>query len=110
MRHDAGCAGGVVAHSRPGGGRWRRQDTSAEQARARLMRLREAAETTSVDSSDEDGAAPLAVNQRVKKRSRSRLRWLRVPGWEAVAVGAAIVLACASFAASGYIVWQHYTI
>ena len=87
-----------------------RAEARAEKARARVMRLREAAETTSGDSSDEDGAAPLAVNQRVKKRSRSRLRWLRVPGWEAVAVGAAIVLACASFAASGYIVWQHYTI
>ena len=96
-----------------------RAQARAEAARARVMRLREAAGTTSGDPSDitetaqandEDGTVARAVDQRAIKSSRSRPPWLRGPGRKAVVVGAAIVLACASLGASGYMVWQHYTI
>jgi Mce-associated membrane protein len=77
-----------------------RAEARAEAARARVTRLRRAAET---EEAKDDGAVPRAVKQRATKSPRSRLR-------KAVAVGAATVLACASLAASGYMVWQHYTI
>jgi Mce-associated membrane protein len=79
-----------------------RAEARAEAARARLMRLREAAETA-----DDDGSAAGAVGKPTGPR---RSRWLRGPWRKAVIVGAAAVLACASLGASGYIVWQHYTI
>jgi Mce-associated membrane protein len=82
-----------------------RAEARAEAARARVMRLRQAAEA---EEATDDGAVP--VKQRGAKPSRSRRRRLRVPGRKAVGIGAAIVLVCASLAASGYIVWRHYTI
>jgi Mce-associated membrane protein len=85
-----------------------RAEVRAEEARARVARLRRAAEIT--DANDDDGSVARAANRRATKSSRSRLRWLRVPGGKAVGVGAAIVLACTSLGTSGYMVWQHYSI
>jgi Mce-associated membrane protein len=85
-----------------------RAEARAEEARARVARLRRAAEIT--DANGDDGSVARATNRRATKSSRSRLRWLRVPGGKAVGVGAAIVLACTSLGASGYMVWQHYSI
>ena len=91
-------------------------EARAEAARARLGRLRRAAETA---DADDDGAVSQDVEQPLAKRTRARLRWLRRPGrprWlrrpgrKAVAVGVGIVLASASLGASGYMVWQHHTI
>jgi Mce-associated membrane protein len=83
-----------------------RAEERAEAARARAAELRRAAEAGSTeqsepteDADDEKSAAP---------RWRRRWRWrLRRPTRKAVGVGTVIVLICASFAASGYIVWQH---
>ncbi len=72
------------------------------------MRLRRTAETA--DANDDDGTVPGAVNHRATKSSRSRRRRLRGPRRKTVAVGAAIVLGCASLGASGYMVWQHYAV
>jgi Mce-associated membrane protein len=89
-------------------------EARAEAARARLVRLRRAAETP-----DADDAVSQDVEQRRAKwtRVRPRLlprpgrpRWLRRPGRKAVAVGVGIVLASASLGASGYMVWQHHAI
>lgn len=86
-------------------------EARAEAARARLERLRQAAETTDGDAVD--------VEQHPGKLSRWRPRWLRRPGrprWlrrptrKAVAVAVGIVLASASLGASGYMVWQHHTV
>jgi Mce-associated membrane protein len=99
-------------------------EARAEAARERVMRLRRAAETSDAD----DDAVSQDVEQPLAKRTRARLRWLRRPGrlpwlrrpgrprWlrrpgrKAVAVGVAVVLACTSLAASGYMVWQHHTL
>jgi Mce-associated membrane protein len=87
----------------------------AQAARTRLLRLRETAETSGADDDDVSHDA----EQRPAKGTRSRLRrlrrpgrprWLRRPGRKAVAVGAGIVVATASFGASGYMLWQHHTI
>ncbi len=78
-----------------------RAEARAEAARARVARLRRAADT---EEAVDDGARPRA-GKRAPKSSRSRRRWRK-----AVALGAAIVLVCASLAASGYMVWQHYTL
>lgn len=75
-----------------------RAEGRAEEARANAARLRKQAE----ESSDRPEPPPA-------KSSRSRRR-LRGPGRTAVAIGAAVVLGCASLGASGYMVWQHYTI
>jgi Mce-associated membrane protein len=89
-----------------------RAEARAEAARARLERLRRAAETT-------DDANPDDVERRPGKLSRwrrrllrrpARPRWLRRPTRKAVAVGVGIVLASASLGASGYMVWQHHTV
>ena len=72
-----------------------RAEERAEAARARAAELRREAE---VDSSGKPRA------------SRLRPRWpsrLRRPTRKAVGTGTAIVLICASLAASGYFVWQH---
>lgn len=96
-------------------------EARAEAARARLLELRRAAATGDTDDADTDvdGA------QRPTKSARARLRlprrpgrppwlrrprrprWLRRPGRETIAAGVGVVLASASLAASGYIVWQH---
>jgi Mce-associated membrane protein len=91
-------------------------ESRAEAARARLGRLRRAAETT---DADDDDPGSQDVEQRPAKSTRARLRWLRRPGrpqWlhrpgrKAVAVGVGIVLASASLGASGYMVWQHHSV
>ncbi len=84
-----------------------RAEARVEAARARVAKLRQAAKTG--DANDE-GAALGADRPPATKSSRPRSRWLRAPWRKAAAVGAAIVLACASLGASGYMVWQHYTI
>ena len=85
-------------------------EARAEAARARLLRLRDAAEA-------EDGAAHDA-EQHPAKSPRARLRlprrpgrppWLRRPRRKTIAAGVGIVLASASLAATGYMVWQHRT-
>ncbi|OBA84587.1 hypothetical protein A9W99_00225 [Mycobacterium sp. 1164966.3] len=82
-------------------------EARAEAARARLLRLRQAADIP--DAGDD-------VEPRLGERTRTRLRrlrrprrprWLRRPGRKAVAVSASIVLVSASLGASGYMVWQH---
>jgi Mce-associated membrane protein len=85
-----------------------RAEQRAEAARARASELRREAEAGSSEQSepteDADRAKPAA--------SRLRRRWpwrLRRPTRKVVGVGTAIVLICASLAASGYFVWQHRT-
>src|ERR1700726_71628 len=88
-------------------------EARAEAARARLLKLRGAAE-----AGDADDAASQDAEQRPAKSNRARLRlprrpgrprWLRRPGRKTIAAGVGIVLASASLAASGYMVWQHRT-
>ncbi|MBO0863983.1 MAG: hypothetical protein J2P16_02795 [Mycobacterium sp.] len=81
-----------------------RAEAHAEAARARAISLRRAAETAGPKEND------AAVEPPAAKSSQSRLRRLRRPGRKAVAIGAAVVLGCASLGASGYMVWQHRTI
>ncbi|MCV7197799.1 hypothetical protein [Mycobacterium angelicum] len=84
-----------------------RAEARAQAARARLERLREAAETDEAASSDgEQRRAKLA---RLRLRRPSRPGWLRRPGRTTVAAGVGIVLVTACVAASGYVVWQHRT-
>ena len=87
-------------------------EARAEAARARLVRLRRATETT------DDDAVPDEVEQHPGRlsgwrrrllRRPARPRWLRRPTRKAVAIGVGIVLTSASLGASGYMVWQHYT-
>lgn len=68
-----------------------RAEERAEAARARAAKLR-------LEAEDKPAAS--------RSRSRWRLR-LRRPTRKAVGLGTAIVLICASLAASGYFVWQH---
>jgi Mce-associated membrane protein len=86
-----------------------RAEERAEAARARAAELRRQAEVGSSEPSeptdDAAGAKPAASGL------RRRWRWrLHRPTRKAVGVGTAIMLICASFAASGYIVWQHRTL
>ncbi|MGO9384419.1 MAG: hypothetical protein ACLP4W_20610 [Mycobacterium sp.] len=87
-------------------------EARAEAARARLLRLRGAAETGDAD----DDAGSQDVEQRPAKSARARLRlprrpgrprWLRRPGRKTIAAGVGVVLASTSLGASGYMVWQH---
>ncbi|WAJ44499.1 hypothetical protein OK015_25840 [Mycobacterium sp. Aquia_216] len=89
-------------------------EAHAEAARARLARLRQAAETG--DADNDTGSRD--VEQRPVKPTRKRLRfprrpgrprWLRRPGRKLITVGVGTVLASASLGASGYMVWQHHT-
>jgi Mce-associated membrane protein len=89
-------------------------EARAEAARARLVRLRQGAETGDAD----DDTVSRDVEDRPAKPSRKRLRlprrprrprWLRRPGRKTIAVGAGIALASASLGASGYMLWQHHT-
>ena len=88
-----------------------RAEERAEAARARAAELRQEAEAGSSEQSDatEDaaGAEAKPATSRLRRRWRRRLRR---PTRKAVGVGTAIVLICASLAASGYIVWQHRTL
>ncbi|OBH99167.1 hypothetical protein [Mycobacterium sp. E2733] len=88
-------------------------EARAEAARARLARLRAAAETG--DANDHAGSEnveqPPAKSTRARLRLRrpGRPRWLRRPRRKNVAAGVGIALASASLAASGYMVSQHRT-
>jgi Mce-associated membrane protein len=86
-----------------------RAEERAEAARARAAELRREAEAGSSEQSDatEDAAEAKPAASRLRRRWPWRLRR---PTRKAVGVGTAIVLICASFAASGYIVWQHRTL
>jgi Mce-associated membrane protein len=88
-----------------------RAEERAEAARARAAELRREAEAGSSEQSDATEDAAGADAKPVASRLRRRWPWrLRRPTRKAVGVGTAIVLICASFAASGYIVWQHRTL
>jgi Mce-associated membrane protein len=76
-----------------------RAEARAEAARARAADLRRQAE----------GAAETAKTATTRSR-RWRLPRLRRPTPKAVGVGTAIVLLCASLAATGFMVWQHYAL
>jgi Mce-associated membrane protein len=97
-------------------------EAHAKAARARLARLRRAAEDGDSDdhaATSQDAAASQDVLQRPRKSIRTRLRrlrrsrrprWLRRPGRKAVAVVAGIVLASTSLGATGYMLRQHHTL
>jgi Mce-associated membrane protein len=88
-------------------------EVRAEAARARLVRLRQGAET-----GDPDDAVSRDAQRRTGKPAR---KWLRLPrrpgrprglhrpGRKTIAVGVGIALASASLGASGYMLWQHHT-
>ena len=89
-------------------------EARAEAARARLVKLREAAEAE--DANDADDADD--VEQRPAKSTRTRLRlprrprrpqWLQRPRRRTIAAGVGVVLFSASLGASGYMLWQHHT-
>jgi Mce-associated membrane protein len=79
-------------------------EVRAEAARARLVRLRRAAET----GDTERPAKPIRKRLRLPRRP-GRPRWLRRPARKTIAVGVGAVLASASLGASGYMLWQHHT-
>jgi Mce-associated membrane protein len=88
-----------------------RAEERAEAARARAAELRREAEAGSSEHSEPTEDADVAEARRAASRWRPRWPWrLRRPTRTAVGVGAAIVVICASVAASGYIVWQHRTL
>jgi Mce-associated membrane protein len=88
-----------------------RAEERAEAARARAAELRREAEASSSELSDATDDADVADAEPAPSRSRRRWpRRLRRPTRKAVGVGTAIVLLCASLAASGYFVWQHRTL
>jgi Mce-associated membrane protein len=88
-----------------------RAEERAEAARARAAELRWEAEASSSEPSEPTENADVAVSKPEASRLRRRWRWrLRRPTRTTVGVGTAIVLICASLAASGYIVWQHRTL
>lgn len=108
-RPDAGAAEDEVAKA----------EARAEAARARLSRLREAAETGDAASGDVDQrpAQSTRAKPRLPRRpGRSpwlrrpgRPRWLRRPGRKTIAASVGALLASASLGASGYMLWQHHT-
>jgi Mce-associated membrane protein len=88
-----------------------RAEERAEAARARAAELRRDAEADSSEQSEPTEDADVAEVDPARWRSRPRWRRrIRRPTRKAVVVSSAIVLICASFAASGYIVWQHRTL
>jgi Mce-associated membrane protein len=88
-----------------------RAEERAEAARARAAELRREAETGSSAQSEPTEDADVAEAKPAASRLRRRWPWrLRRPSRKAVGIGTAIVLICASLAASGYIVWQHRTL
>ena len=85
-----------------------RAEERAEAARARAAELRQEAEDGSREQSDTTDDADVAEVNPARWRSRPRWRWrIRRPTRKAVVVSSAIVVLCASLAASGYMVWQH---
>jgi Mce-associated membrane protein len=88
-----------------------RAEERAEAARARAAELRMAAEAGSTERTDATEDTDGAQAKPAPTLSRRRWPWrLRRPTPKAVGVSAAIVLLCASLAASGYFVWQHRTL
>jgi Mce-associated membrane protein len=93
-----------------------RAESRAKAARARAAQLRRQAEAGSSDQSDtvEDAQAKDSETDETEPaRARVRRwkpRWVRRPARKTVGVGVGILLACASLAASGYLVWQHHAI
>jgi Mce-associated membrane protein len=103
-----------------------RAEARAEVARARAMQLRREAEADSGDQSDtiEDAEAKDSetataedaedaedeIEPAPARARRWKPRWVRRPARKTVGVGVGILLACASLAASGYMVWQDRTI
>jgi Mce-associated membrane protein len=88
-----------------------RAEERAEAARARAAALRREAEADSSEQSDATEEAEADEAKPARWRSSRRWPWrLRLPTWKTVGIGAAIMLLCASVAASGYMVWQHRTL
>jgi Mce-associated membrane protein len=88
-----------------------RAEERAEAARARAAELRREAEADSSEQSDATEDAEADDSKPARWRSRRRWPWrLRRPTRHAVGTGTAIMLLCASMAASGYMVWQHRTL
>jgi Mce-associated membrane protein len=88
-----------------------RAEERAEAARARAAALRRVADADSSEQPEPIQDADVADTKPAASRLRRRWRWrLRRPTRKAVGVGAAIMLICASLAASGYMVWQHRTL
>jgi Mce-associated membrane protein len=88
-----------------------RAEERAEAARARAAELRREAEADSSEQPEPTEDAEVAEAEPAASRLKRRWRWrLRRPTRTTVGVGTAIVLICASLAASGYIVWQHRTL
>ena len=88
-----------------------RAEERAEAARARAAELRREAEADSSEQPEPTEDADVAEAEPAASRLKRRWRWrLRRPTRTTVGVGTAIVLICASLAASGYIVWQHRTL
>jgi Mce-associated membrane protein len=82
-----------------------RAESRAEEARARAAKLRQQVEVTDDTSAvDDEAEEPESSTARTKRLPQ----WLRRPPKQTtVAVGAALVLIATSFAASGFMVWQH---
>ncbi len=95
---------------------------TAARARAQAIRLRREAETTQpapaqdpdpAEATDlvtvtEDDAATADVEGTTEPVGESTAhRFLRLPGWRAVALGIAILCTCALLVASGYLTWLH---
>jgi Mce-associated membrane protein len=100
-----------------------RAEARAEAARARAAQLRRQAEADAGDVSDtvedaeakdsETATAAAGADETEPDPAKSRRwkpRWVRRPARKTVGVGVGILLACASLAASGYMVWQDRTI
>jgi Mce-associated membrane protein len=85
-----------------------RAEQRAEAARARAAELRWEAEAGSREQSEPTEDADVAEAKPAASRLRRRWPWrLRRPTRKVLGVGTAIVIICASLAASGYFVWQH---
>lgn len=91
-------------------------EARAAAARARLARLRGGSGTWDADDDAGQHQAETARPRRRLPRRPGRPRWVRRPqrpGWlrrprrKTVAAAVGVVLASASLAASGYMVWQH---
>jgi Mce-associated membrane protein len=81
-------------------------EARAAAARARAIRLRQQAEPTESDSCAE--AQPDHTDDPSATASTpTRRRRMHRPTSKAVSVAAAVMLMCASFVASGYVVWHH---
>lgn len=90
-----------------------RAEARAEAARARAMQLRRQAEADSSDQRDtiEDAEGDADETELAPARLRRwRAWWVGRPARKTVAVSLGILLACASLAASGYMVWQDGTV